>query len=391
VRASALLSRLTWSVDGTELPLSFARPFTLHQGKPVVFEYDLARVAERGVLDAGARGILRWAALLPVADLPAGYADDVGGTAIVPCRVEADVDLHLQCEGTNPSGSFKDRGLSIGVALAKVCGARRVCLPTQGNAGVSAALFSARAGLEPALVYMPGSLGGSCYARAAEAFGAEVRFAGASIADAGRAMRAAVAGEIASGSLADVSTFFEPGRLEGKKTLGLEIAEHFGDAMPDAIVYPTGGGTGLVGIWKAFAELGALGRAFRLPRMFAVQASGCPPLVRAFEAGADDVTPVVSTGTVADGLDVPAAVMGQVMLRVLRESGGAAIAVEEGAIAEGQRRLARAGVSAGYEAGAALAAVSRLVAGGLVARGARVLVVVTSGAHAALAPPFPFP
>src|SRR4029453_3654051 len=155
---------------------------------------------------------------------------------------------------------------------------------------------------------------------------------GENIAAAGRAMRAALASELSRGEYVDISTFFEPGRLEGKKTMGLELAASFaGRPLPDAIFYPTGGGTGLVGIWKALNELAAWGLAdpahARLPRLFAVQSERCAPVVAAFDAGAEEVAPVLSQRTLADGLDVPGAIMGHSMLAAVRESGGAAISI----------------------------------------------------------------
>src|SRR5262249_32329931 len=160
------------------------------------------------------------------------------------------VEVHLKLEGGNPSGSFKDRGLAVAIALGRALGASRVCLPTQGNAGVAAALFCARLSM-PCLVYMPARHEHSVYHRAARHFGARVHFFGANIAEAGAEMRRVHGAEIAKGEVLDVSTFFEPGRLEGKKTMGFELVEHFGAAaLPDWILYPTGGGTGLVGIWK---------------------------------------------------------------------------------------------------------------------------------------------
>jgi threonine synthase len=217
-----------------------------------------------------------------------------------------------------------------------------------------------------------------------------VRFFGANIAEAGARMREDVRAELERGEFVDLSTFFEPGRLEGKKTMGLEIWEHFGSpALPEWIVYPTGGGTGLVGIWKAFEELALMGlidrNQHRLPRMVAVQSEQCAPVAQSFERGLFDVEPVVSRGTVADGLDVPRAIMGHQMLRVLRESRGAAVAVRESAIQDAFVHLGRLGVSAGYESAALLAGLRKLREGGVIAEGSRVLLLNTSGPFAALA------
>jgi threonine synthase len=425
---------LKCSRSGLAVPArEFARPIGLCHccpppGKPVVVEYDLARVAaewrgaavdRQGSTPAeprgdvalessggvavesctGAavessgdtvppRGLWRFAPFLPVLGVPEEYAGDVGGTPVLPAPglgAELGVEVLLKNESSNPSGSFKDRGLAVGIALGKACGAERFCLPTQGNAGVAACLYSARLGLPGALVYMPDGYQGSVYHLSCEHFGGEVRFVGANIAAAGRQMREDMCRELASGELVDISTFFEPGRLEGKKTMGLEIAESFaGRPLPDVVIYPTGGGTGLVGIWKAFGELAAAGLAdgahTRLPRMVAVQSENCAPLVRAFEAGASDVTPVESRGTIADGLDVPGAIMGHSMLEVLRDSGGLAVAVSEDAIASAFASLGQAGIPAGYESAATLAALRELVQAGTIARGSSVLLLLT-GTH----------
>jgi threonine synthase len=342
-------------------------------GSPLVVEYTSTKRAWRDV-----PGIFRYESLLPVAGVPEEYAADVGRTPLV--RHDAlgrslDVDLMLKLEAGNPSGSFKDRGLAIAVALGRALGAKGVCLPTQGNAGIAASLFAARLGL-PCLAYMPARHEGSVYHRAAAHFGATVHFFGANIAESGAEMRRVHGGAIAAGEMLDVSTFWEPGRLEGKKTMGLELVEQMGDdALPDWIVYPTGGGTGLVGIWKAFGELGITKR----PKMAAVQSTKCAPVVQAFERGLDHVEKIVSQGTIADGLDVPGAIMGHGILDVVRESKGTAIAVDDEAIVKDFGELARAGVSASYESAATLTALRALRAKGTIASGEKVLLLFTAG------------
>jgi threonine synthase len=362
-------------------------------GKPLLVEYD--REGVRGAWRRGERpaGLMRYAAGLPVTGVERHYAGDVGDTPTVlhpRLSEQLDVQVFIKNEATNPSGSFKDRGLAMGVALGVAFGARRFCLPTQGNAGVAAALFCARLGLPPALVYMPEGYQGSIYEQACRHFGAEVTFTGANIAGAGKAMRAALAEPLARGEYVDISTFFEPGRLEGKKTMGFEIAEAFaGEALPDAIFYPTGGGTGLVGIWKAFNELVEWGLADpahgRLPRLIGVQSSRCAPVVAAFESGASDVAPVVSQGTIADGLDVPGAIMGHAMLAALRASGGFATAVEEADIERAFHDLGRLGIGAGYESAATLAALRKARRSRAISAGARVLLLLTGSHSIALA------
>ncbi|OYV96735.1 MAG: hypothetical protein B7Z68_05125 [Acidobacteria bacterium 21-70-11] len=395
LRINPNVARLVCSNSGKEVPArGFASPVGLcpccpRPGKPVVIEYDLERVraefASVPLGGHGGRGIWRFAPLLPVLGVPEEYAADVGGTPVVRHeRLSASlgVEVFLKNEGTNPSGSFKDRGLAVAVAFGRACGARRFCVPTQGNAGVAACLFSARLGMQGCLVYMPESYRGCIYHRACEFFGGEVRFVGANIAAAGRAMREDLADELASGATVDMSTFFEPGRLEGKKTMGLEIAADLGgEALPDVIIYPTGGGTGLVGIWKAFEELAGLGlldpARTVLPRMVAVQSANCAPVVEAFEKGLADVIPLTSRGTIADGLDVPGAIMGHGILRALRASGGAAVAVPDAAIEVAFARYGLAGVNAGLESAATLAALEALRASGGVRAGERVLLLNT--------------
>jgi threonine synthase len=240
LRINPNVARLVCSGSGREVATEgFRKPIGLcgccpAPGKPVVVEYDrdrvLASLGRGGLGGAAGPGIWRFAPLLPVLGVSPEYAGDVGGAPVVlheRLGAELGLEVHLKNEGVSPSGSFKDRGLAVGVALGRACGARRFCLPTQGNAGVAACLFSARLGMPGCVVYMPESYRGCVYHRACEFFGGEVRFAGPNIATAGRAMRADLARELASGEVVDMSTFFEPGRLEGKKTMGLEIAAWF--------------------------------------------------------------------------------------------------------------------------------------------------------------------
>ncbi len=390
------IRRLVCSYSGKEVDTGgFSRPIGLCRccpppGKPVLVEYLLAKVQSelqaRGGVVGEESGIEAFTPLLPVRGLPAGFAGDVGRTPLTrngPLSDTSQVEVLLKNEGTNPSGSFKDRGLALAVALGKACGASRFCLPTQGNAGVAASLFSARLGLEGCLVYMPEGYQNGIYHREAAFFGAEVRFAGANIAASGRQMRNDLAAGLASGELVDVSTFFEPGRLEGKKTMGLEIFDHFGAAnLPHWIMYPTGGGTGLVGIWKALAELQEMGyldaKKHRLPRLVSVQSEQCAPVIRAFERGLSEVELVESKGTVADGLDVPGAIMGHAILRSIRESNGSAVAVSEEAIIQAFCSCGRLGLTVSYECGAVLAALQELRRTGQVAAGESVLLLMTA-------------
>jgi threonine synthase len=398
LRVNPAVASVRCSKTGQLQSHDFESPLGLCQccptpGKPLLVDYDGARVAASwtGHESAGL-GLFRFAAALPVLGVPADYAADVGCTPVIRhARLsdELECEVFLKNESSNPSGSFKDRGLAMGVALGAACGARRFCLPTQGNAGVAAALFSSRLGLDPAIVYMPDGYQGSIYHRACGHFGGQVHFAGANIAAAGKHMRESLQAELSVGHAVDLSTFFEPGRLEGKKTMGLEIAETFaGEPLPDALFYPTGGGTGLVGLWKAWNELRAWGLAdpahTKLPRLVAVQSTRCAPVVAAFEAAAAEVTPVVSLGTIADGLDVPGAIMGHAMLSALRESGGFATSVEDEAIQQAFAEFGRFGIAAGYESAATLAALRSARRSGQIARGSRVLLLLTGSQLIAL-------
>jgi len=395
LRINPTVTAIACSKTGRTVPTNdFSSAFGLCSccpapGKPLLVHYDRDRVSREWTAPrTRSAGLFRFAAGLPVVGLPSDYAADVGSTPVVrheQLSDELDVDVFLKNESSNPSGSFKDRGLAMGIAFGAACGARRFCLPTQGNAGVAAALYSSRLGLASALVYMPDGYQGSIYHRACAHFGGEVHFAGQNIAAAGKHMRDSLKTELASGAYVDMSTFFEPGRLEGKKTMGFELAEAFaGERLPDSVFYPTGGGTGLVGIWKALGELRAWGLAdpahTDLPRLIAVQSSNCAPVVAAFEAGAEEVATVVSKGTLADGLDVPGAIMGHAILSALRDSGGFAMTVEELAIQQSFVELGRHGIAAGYESAATLAALRDARRCGRIAAGARVLLLLT-GSH----------
>lgn len=388
------ISRLVCSRTGDEVDHDgYSHPVGLSPaGFPVVVEYDLEAIADqhRDDLFEDRPGMWRYCNLLPVRGVPDSYAADVGRTPTVgypELSRRYGVELWMKHEGGNPTGSFKDRGLAVGVALGHALGAESFFLPTQGNAGVAASLFSTRLGLPACRVTMPAGYQGGMYHRACEHYGGEVSFAGPNIATAGKVARAEMAAAVAAGRTVDLSTFFEPGRLEGKKTMGFEIYEHFGPDLPDWVIYPTGGGTGLVGIWKAFEELRALGLVSAdspLPRMVTVQSSNCAPVVDAFMVGSDVVAPVTSAGTIADGLDVPGAIMGHEILRAIRDSGGTAVSVTEDEISNAFDELAAAGVAAGYEGSATLAAMQRLLADHVIIPEDKVLLLNTNSPWVAL-------
>jgi threonine synthase len=271
-------------------------------------------------------------------------------------------DLWVKDEGANPTGSFKARGLGAAVTRAVAAGAESFVLPTAGNAGIAAAAYGARAG-RPVRVYAPRSTPRTILSQIS-AFRGDLVLLDGHIGDCGRASRA-YAEE--TGAF-DLSTLREPYRIEGKKTLGLELAMQSGWTLPHAIIYPTGGGTGLIGMWKAFQELRDAGWVQgELPRMYTVQSTGCAPVVRAFIAGAEQCEPWTEPWTVASGLRVPAPLGGRLMLQALRESGGDAVAVDDAVLKrEAAQATRETGVDFCPEGGAALAAIPALLAAGAV-------------------------
>lgn len=265
--------------------------------------------------------------------------------------------LLIKDEGVNPTGSFKARGLAAAVTRAVAAGAARFVVPTAGNAGVALAAYAARAGVT-ARVYAPRTTPATILDQI-RAYGADLALLDGHIGDCGRAARA-WSGETGA---VDVSTLREPYRIEGKKTLGLELAEQLRWSLPDAIVYPTGGGTGLIGMWKAFRELRDAGWATGpLPRMYTVQADGCAPVVEAFRSGADRCTPWPDPRTAAAGLRVPGPLGDRLILSALRESDGGAVAVSDADLTEAAETMMRVeGIDAAPEGGAALAGVRVLL------------------------------
>jgi threonine synthase len=269
--------------------------------------------------------------------------------------------LLVKDEGINPTGSFKARGLAAAITRATMGGARAFTLPTAGNAGVAAAAYGARAGV-PVRVYAPRTTPAVILAQIT-AFGGDLRLLDGHIGDCGKASRAYAA---ESGAF-DLSTLREPYRIEGKKTLGLELAEQLGWNLPDAIIYPTGGGTGLIGMWKVFRELRDAGWiSGGLPRMYTVQASGCAPVVKSFVEGSDRCVPWPDPWTAASGLRVPGPLGDRLMLEALRRSGGGAVAVsDEALLAEAASGSRLEGIDFAPEGGAAIAAARALTASGV--------------------------
>jgi threonine synthase len=283
------------------------------------------------------------------------------------------LEVRLKDDGGLPTGSFKARGMAVAVSRAAELGLRDLFVPTAGNAGVALAAYGARARLR-VRVYMPEETPAPMKAAAA-LYGAEVRTLPGTLREVGAASRAVEKG---SGAF-DMSTLREPYRVEGKKTMGLEIFEQtVDDRLPDAIVYPTGGGTGLVGMFKAFRELQALGLLERIPRLLAVQPEGCAPVVRAIRDGRPSVDPWERASTIAPGLLVPAPFASERVLEAIRESRGGAAVVSDREIASAVRELARTyGVSASPEGAAAYAALPHLTKENLLHAGERVLLYNT--------------
>jgi threonine synthase len=325
--------------------------------------YDLERgrrVLRREGIAALVPGMWRIPELMPVRDATNIVTLGEGGTPLLAApRLAARLgfrDLLIKEEGLNPTGSFKARGIAAAVSKAKELGVTRLTIPTAGNAGSALAAYGARAGIAVD-VFMPADTP-ALFKKEVRAYGATVHEVEGLIDRAGTAARAHAA---ATGAF-DVSTLKEPYRCEGKKTMGYELAQALDWRLPDVIVYPTGGGTGIVGMWKAFAEMEALGWIGpERPRMISVQAQGCAPIVRAYEEGTERARPWEGAETYASGIRVPAAVGDYLILGAVRESGGRAVAVGEEAIAEGARLISTLeGVFAAPEGGATLAALLAL-------------------------------
>ena len=318
----------------------------------------------------------RYQELLPVRSSSEVASLGEGFTPVLSLGAVAEapgVDVWLKDEGSMPTGSFKARGMAVAVSRAHELGLRRLFVPSAGNAGVALAAYGARAGVA-VRVYLPDATPATMKA-ACRSYGAELVTVPGTIRNAGEAARRA---ETTTGAF-DMSTLREPYRADGKKTMGLEVWEQFhADRMPDVIVYPTGGGTGLVGMHRAFEQLRSLGLLERSPRLVAVQPEGCAPVVRALRDGASRVTPWESPATVAPGLLVPAPFASERILESVRESRGSGTTVSDGEIAAAVRDLAhRHGVSASPEGAAPYAALPRLLRDGQLRDGERVLLFNT--------------
>ncbi len=338
--------------------------------RPLLAVYDLealARDMAPGELAGREASMWRYHELLPVRDerfvltLGEGMTPLLAAPRLAPIGLEQGARVLIKDEGQNPTGSFKARGMAAAVSRAVELGANGLVTPTAGNAGAAMAAYTARAGV-PGYVTAPKDAPDTCI-KQARLYGADVELVEGLISDAGR-----VAARVAQQrGWFNLATLREPYRVEGKKTMGLELAEQLGWRLPRAIIYPAGGGTGVVGMWKAFAELRELGwlRDENLPKMIIVQAEGCAPLARAFHAGLDEAEawPAREAHTAAAGLRVPSAIGDRLILKAVRESGGTAVTVsDERMLAMARYAAQRAGMLIALEAAATVAAYHDLLA-----------------------------
>lgn len=364
------MSRLPWSLEcsgcGTVIGPDGLPGVCERCGSPFLVRYPTSPAAGvKSELANRSWTMWRYREWLPLADGERPVTLGEGGTPLLDApRLGARYGfgrLLIKDESVNPTGSFKARGLAAAVTRAVAAGAERFVVPTAGNAGVALAAYAARACVS-ARVYAPATTPPTILSQI-RCYGAELVLLDGHIGDCGKAARVYAA---ESGAI-DVSTLREPYRIEGKKTLGLELAEQLGWTVPSAIVYPTGGGTGLIGMWKAFNELQAAGWISEpLPRFYTVQAAGCAPVVQAFESGAERCTPWPDPRTVAAGLRVPGPLGDRLMLAALRQSGGGAVAVTDAELEASARELQLVeGVDAAPEGGATLAAARALLSGGV--------------------------
>jgi threonine synthase len=360
----SFVMHLESALDGTQLPHD--RPQTLHKDRPLWVRYDLeavGRALSKEKLRDRPAALWRYRELLPYADESAVVSLGETMTPLVPCPALGKhfglSNLWVKDESRLPTGSFKSRGLAMAVTMARQFGLQRLAIPTAGNAGGALAAYAARAGIE-AFVFMPDDTPAinqyECHLAGAKTF-----LVPGLITDCGAIVRA---GKERLGWF-DVSTLKEPYRIEGKKTMGLELAEQLDWRLPDVILYPTGGGTGLIGMWKAFDELARLGWLVgeKRPRMVAVQSDGCAPIVRAFDRGERFAETFPNARSIASGLRVPSAVGDFMILDAVRASGGRAMAASESRLREWMTLgMSAEGLAICPETAACIGALERLAA-----------------------------
>jgi len=371
------VTHLECSACGLQHQSSRLLNLCLSCGKPLFAIVDLDRARRtltREALGTREKSLWRYREVLPLPGNIEPVSLGEGGTPLLRAqKFGDDIDLWIKDESINPTQSFKARGMTAAVSMAKHLGATKLAVPSAGNAGGALAAYAARAGLE-AHIFMPRDTPRANIIECRE-LGAHVTLINGLITDCG----AEIARRKTKEGWFDVSTLKEPYRVEGKKTLGYELAEQFNWELPDLILYPTGGGTGLIGMWKAFDEMQALGWiGTKRPRMFAVQATGCAPIVRAFEAGEKSAGEFPNAHTIASGLRVPKAIGDFLILNILRQSNGGAIAVAD---KEMIRVTGEVGSSEGLfiapEAAACFAAFKSLHSAGKIRSGERVVIFNT--------------
>ena len=350
-------------------------------GKPLFAIYDLEAIRKLDCLKQSSfqvreTSLWRWRELLPLPNDVEPISLGEGGTPLLRARRfggEIDVELWIKDESVNPTQSFKARGMTVAVSMAKFLGAKKLAVPSAGNAGGAMAAYAARAGLE-AHVFMPRDTPRANIIECREV-GAHVTLIDGLITDCG----AEIAKRKEKEGWFDVSTLKEPYRIEGKKTLGYEIAGQLDWKLPDVVLYPTGGGTGLIGMWKAFDEMEKLGWIdSKRPRMFSIQASGCAPIVRAFEAGEKFAAEFPNAHTTASGLRVPKAIGDFLMLDILRKSNGGAIAIDDEEMISAVREVgSKEGLFVAPEGAACFVALKKLRAAGKISSGERVVIFNT--------------
>ena len=346
-------------------------------GGPLVARYDLESTRlswSREWLGHAPATMWRYAPLLPVANPNSIVSLGEGMTPLVRARRLGETlgaqELWIKDDGVNPTGSFKARGLSCAISMAVELNIPQVVIPSAGNAGGALAAYAAAAGIK-AHVYMPSDVPQANFVEC-QVCGADVTLVDGQIQDCGRIASERAARE----GWFDMGTLKEPYRVEGKKTMGFELAEQFRWELPDAILYPTGGGVGLIGMWKAFEELEAIGWiSGKRPKMIAVQAEGCRPVVEAFERGEDQCRFWENASTLASGLRVPNPLGGHLILKILRASGGTAVAVSDQDMLDAGLALAKTeGIFAAPEGAASVAALGKLFAEGSLSPGERIVI-----------------
>ena len=378
------IDHLECTICGNEYPYNGLATISDCCGKVLFVRYDLPRLrreVDRSVFDGRPANMWRYNELLPVTDPETVITLGEGGTPLLDATTLARQvgirRLLVKEEGLNPTGTFKARGIAAAVSKAVEVGARGFTMPSAGNAAGAAAAYCARAGT-PVKVFMPQD---APVANKKESIvaGSELNLVDGLISDAGRIST----GVAAEQGLFDLSTLKEPCRAEGKKTMGLEIAHQLGWRMPDVIVYPTGGGTGIIGMYKGFQELLELGWIEgKPPRFYAVQADGCQPIVKAFNDGTDTAEPWQNATTKADGLRVPGPFADYLILQAIRETGGGALAVSDDEMVDAMYRLATTeGIIACPEGAATLVGLERLLADGSISPDEEVVLLNTGSGY----------